>query len=115
MTVFELFGKLSLDSSDYDNKINKAKNETSTFAEVLKANLTSEAIIAGVKKVASVVAEIGKASYDGYTEFEQLAGGAELMFGDAYEYVSQKAKNAYKTVQLSQNGYLQQVNGLATG
>lgn len=115
MTVFELFGKLSLDSSDYDNKINKAKNETSTFAEVLKANLTSEAIIAGVKKVASVVAEIGKASYEGYAEYEQLAGGAELMFGDAYEYVSQKAKNAYKTVQLSQNDYLQQVNGLATG
>lgn len=115
MTVFELFGKLSLDSSDYDNKINKAKNETSTFAEVLKANLAGEAIIAGVKKVASVVADIGKAAYDSYAEYEQLAGGAELMFGDAYEFVAQKAKNAYKTVQMSQNAYLQQVNGLATG
>lgn len=37
------------------------------------------------------------------------------MFGDAYDFVSQKAKNAYKTVQMSQNDYLQQVNGFATG
>lgn len=115
MTVFELLGKISLDSSDYDNGIDSAKQKTSTFAEVLKANLAGEAIIAGVKKVASVVADIGKAAYDSYAEYEQLAGGAELMFGDAYEFVAQKAKNAYKTVQMSQNAYLQQVNGLATG
>lgn len=37
------------------------------------------------------------------------------MFGDAYDFVSEKAKNAYKTVQMSQNDYLQQVNGFATG
>jgi phage-related protein len=115
LTVFELLGKISLDSSDYDNGIDSAKQKTSTFAEVLKANLAGEAIIAGVKKVASVVADIGKAAYDSYAEYEQLAGGAELMFGDAYEFVAQKAKNAYKTVQMSQNAYLQQVNGLATG
>ena len=37
------------------------------------------------------------------------------MFGDAFETVMENAKNAYKTVQMSQNEYLQQVNGFATG
>lgn len=37
------------------------------------------------------------------------------MFGDAYDFVTEKAENAYKTVQMSQNEYLTQVNGFATG
>ena len=37
------------------------------------------------------------------------------MFGDAYDYIADKAANAYSTVQLSQNEYLTQVNGFATG
>ena len=37
------------------------------------------------------------------------------MFGDAYDVVAEKAKNAYSTVQMSQNDYLRQVNGFATG
>lgn len=59
--------------------------------------------------------EVGKASLEAYGNYEQLAGGAQLMFGDAYATVAENAKNAYKTVQMSQNDYLQQVNGFATG
>jgi phage-related protein len=50
-----------------------------------------------------------------YAEFEQLAGGTELLFGSAYETVMKNAKEAYKTVQMSQNEYLRQVNGFAVG
>lgn len=37
------------------------------------------------------------------------------MFGDAYDYIAEKSANAYSTVQMSQNEYLEQVNGFATG
>lgn len=37
------------------------------------------------------------------------------MFGEAYDSVAERAANAYATVQMSQNDYLQQVNGFATG
>ena len=104
-----------MDSSEYEEGLKRSSQKTTTFGDVLKANLTSEAIIAGVKKLASAVTEIGKAAYESYAEYEQLAGGAELMFGDAYNTVAQNAKKAYKTVQMSQNEYLTQVNGLATG
>lgn len=113
--VFELFATISLDTDEYERKLKDSENKTSTFADVLKANLASGAIIAGVKKLAGVVADVGKAAYTSYARYEQLAGGAQLMFGDAYDFVAEKARNAYKTVQMSQNDYLQQVNGFATG
>ena len=113
--VFELFATISLDTDEYERKLKDSENKTSTFADVLKANLASGAIIAGVKKLAGVVADVGKAAYTSYTRYEQLAGGAQLMFGDAYDFVAEKARSAYKTVQMSQNDYLQQVNGFATG
>ena len=113
--VFELFATISLDTDEYERKLKDSENKTSTFADVLKANLASGAIIAGVKKLAGVVADVGKAAYTSYARYEQLAGGAQLMFGDAYDFVAEKARNAYKAVQMSQNDYLQQVNGFATG
>lgn len=115
MTVFELLGKISLDSSEYDRGIDGASRKTSTFASVLKTAIAGGAIVAGMKKLADAVTDIGKASYESYKSYEQLAGGAQLMFGNAYDFVAQKARNAYKTVQMSQNDYLQQVNGFATG
>lgn len=113
--VFELFATIFLDTDEYERKLKDSENKTSTFADVLKANLASGAITAGVKKLAGVVADVGKAAYTSYARYEQLAGGAQLMFGDAYDFVAEKARNAYKSVQMSQNDYLQQVNGFATG
>jgi len=100
---------------DVAEAVEDAGDKTNLFADILKANLASGAIIAGVKKLAGVVADVGKAAYTSYARYEQLAGGAQLMFGDAYDFVAEKARNAYKTVQMSQNDYLQQVNGFATG
>ena len=37
------------------------------------------------------------------------------MFGEAYDFIANKAQNAFATVQMSQNDYLRQVNGFATG
>ncbi len=89
--------------------------KVNSLGEAIKAVVASEAIVAGVKKVSSAVLDIGKSAYTSYGEYEQLVGGSQLMFGDAYDIVAENAKNAYKTVQLSQSEYLQQANGFATG
>jgi hypothetical protein len=113
--VFNLEATITLNADEYERSLKDSENKTSTFADVLKANLASGAITAGVKKLAGVVADVGKAAYTSYARYEQLASGAQLMFGDAYDFVAEKARNAYKSVQMSQNDYLQQVNGFATG
>lgn len=102
MNLFELFVKIGV-----DDQASKKMDEI------------SKKIGDGLKKASSVgitaVASLGTMAIKTFADFEQLAGGAELMFGDAFETVMENAKNAYKTVQMSQNEYLQQVNGFATG
>ena len=95
---------------DTGKTASKTGAELSSFAEKLGNGLKNATKI-GVTAIAS----LGTTAIKNFADFEQLAGGAELMFGDAFESVMENAKNAYKTVQMSQNEYLQQVNGFATG
>ena len=71
--------------------------------------------LAATGAAATGVASVVKQSLSSFSEYEQLKGGAELMFGDAYDFIAEKAANAYSTVQMSQNDYLAQVNSFATG
>lgn len=89
------------------------------FGVVGKAGV--EALTAAVKVTAAAIGTaatgIGflvKNSVSAYAEFEQLAGGAELMWGEAYDTVMNHAKEAYLSVGRSQSQYLEQANGFAT-
>lgn len=115
MNLMELFVKITADTSEVDKSIGDTKKKALSFGDVLKANIAGQAIVDGVKAVAGAVKNIGQAAIQGYADYEQLVGGAKLMFGDAYDFIAEKAKNAYSTVQMSQNDYLRQVNGFATG
>lgn len=99
---------------------NAASDADSKFSawQMTLANLAANAIQGIINKVGELAQKIGEfaaSSVSNFAEFEQLAGGTELMFGDAADYVMQKSEEAYRTVQMSQNDYLQQVNGFAVG
>lgn len=70
---------------------------------------------AAVTGAAAGMTALSKEALNLYSSYEQLKGGSELLFGDAYDYIAEKAKNAYSTVQMSQNDYLEQANGFAVG
>lgn len=109
MNLMDLFVKISVDD--------QASSQVETLSGKLKSGLVTAAKVgaAAVAAAGTAIIAIGKQAIEQYAEYEQLAGGAELMFGDAYDFVAEKAKNAYSTVQMSQNEYLKQVNGFATG
>nr|DAO22841.1 MAG TPA: tail tape measure protein [Caudoviricetes sp.] len=111
--VFELFATISLDTDEYERKLKDSKNKTSTFADVLKANLASGAIIAGVKKLAGVVADVGKAAYTSYAQHEQLTDGIKKLYGDAAQAVISNANGAYKSAQMSANSYMSNIMGFS--
>ena len=83
------------------------------FAAAL--GVAAKATGAVVAAAGTAVSAVVGSAVSAFSEYEQLAGGAELMFGDAYDAVAQRAANAYATVQMSQNEYLSAVNGFATG
>ena len=109
MNLMDLFVKISVDD--------QASSQVETIGSKLKGGLVTaaKAGAAAVAAAGTAIVAIGKQAIEQYAEYEQLVGGAELMFGDAYDFVAEKAKNAYSTVQMSQNEYLKQVNGFATG
>ena len=113
MNVFEIFATLSLDTGEYERSLDGASK---------RAEKTKETLIAGAKLASKAIAGVAtgisfltKSSMSQYAEYEQLIGGAELMFDTAYDTVAANAESAYQRVQMSQNEYLTQVNGFATG
>ena len=109
MNLFELFVKIGAKD--------EASGTISKITSGLGKGLATAAKIgtAAVSAAAAGITALTTAAVNNFAEYEQLVGGAELMFGDAFHSVMNNAQEAYKTVQMSQNEYLQQVNGFATG
>ena len=86
---------------------------------IAKATAMGQAMYDGVKfgvtRIADGVKTMVTSVVDNFGTYEQLSEGAKLAFGDAYDYIEKRSKEAYRNVQMSQNDYLQQVNGLAVG
>lgn len=56
---------------------------------------------------------IAKAAVDAYADFEQLAGGVEVLYGDAAQAVMENANNAFRTAGVSANEYMEQSTSMA--
>ena len=94
----------------------KTAVDTAGLAKGLKnINGIAKTTAKGILLIGGAISAVTGLAVSAYAEFEQLAGGAELMFGAAVDTVMKNAKEAYATVQMSQNEYLRQVNGFATG
>ena len=95
----------------------KAQKETVTLGDLIKANLTSEAIIAGVKALADGIATVGKAMFElgkdaveSYGELEQNLGGSKAVFGEYASQIQKTGEEAYKNLGISQSEYLATAN-----
>ena len=91
-----------------------------SFGDLVKSNLASEAIIGGVKLMASAIKEAAEALVDlskqaiqGFAEQEQLIGGVDTLFKESSKQVQQYANEAYKTAGLSANEYMETVTSFS--
>lgn len=120
MELFKLFGTIAIDTAEAKKRIKELSEEGGKAEQNLSklgegAVKAGKFIVSGLAAGAGAIATIGGFAVKAYAEYEQLAGGAQLLFGEAYGYIDEQAKNAFKTVQMSTNEYLQQVNGFSTG
>lgn len=100
--------------------MNVGKSKALSFGDMLKANVASAAIVAGIKAVASAIkeaasalADLGKQSIMGFAEQEQLIGGVDTLFKESSAQVQQYANEAYKTAGLSANEYMETVTSFS--
>lgn len=115
LNLFDLFARIILDTSDYDDALNDASRNTESFADKLKTGLTTAAKVgaAALTAAATGVAALTKSSIDQYAEYEQLVGGVDTLFKDASDTIQQYASNAYKTAGVSANTYMEQATAFS--
>lgn len=115
LNLFELFARIILDTSDYDDNLDEASRNTESFADKLKNGLSTAAKVgaAALTVAASGVAALTKSSIDQYAEYEQLVGGVDTLFKDASDTIQQYASNAYKTAGVSANTYMEQATAFS--
>lgn len=122
MNVFDLFAKISLDTSDYEKDLKGAKSKFSSFADGLKGAVGMVGdVLAGIGKAAAVgvgaagtaLTALTKQSLDAVANYEQLVGGVDKIFGESSKKVQEYANQAFTTAGLSANEYMQTVTGFS--
>lgn len=100
--------------------MNEGGEKALSFGDVLKANVSSDFIVSGIKAMASAIKEataalvdLGKQSIMGFAEQEQLIGGVDTLFKESSAQVQQYANQAYKTAGLSANEYMETVTSFS--
>ena len=87
-------------------KTEKASSGLSDFASKLGKGLSTAVTAAN-----TAIIGLGTAAINSYSEFEQLAGGAQKIFDDMdFSRIAADANNAYKELGLSANQYLTVIN-----
>ncbi len=109
--------QLAKQMKDTGEEFDDAGESSSRFADVLKANLTSEAIIGGLKVLGKGILEVGKAfgslvveGVKSFAELEQNIGGSEAVFGEFAKDIQKSAEQAYRTMGTTQSEYLATAN-----
>lgn len=115
MNVFDLFAKISLDKSEYENGLNEAEGEASSFGSKIGSALATGAKVvgAGLAVTTSAVGKLVSDATSAYADYEQLTGGVETLFKESADIVMQYANNAYKTSGLSANEYMETVTSFS--
>ena len=108
MDVFNLCAKISLDSNEYEQGLEKSKKGLSSFMDVFSGTVLGNVVSDGLRNVANGFVEIGKkatstalaigkASLDSYGDYEQLVGGVETLYSETQLSLEDFAKAAGKT------------------
>ena len=94
----------------------KSSGDGFTVMKGVLSNLATDAIhlaVDGLKQLGGAFINVGKQAYESYSQYEQLVGGVDTLFGSASTKVQEYAANAYKTAGISANQYMEQVTGFS--
>ena len=83
MDVFDLFARISLDTSDYENNLDKAGGKTVRFGETLKKGLATaaKAGAAAIGAATTAIGVLGKIGLDYNSQMEQYTTNFTTMLG----------------------------------
>lgn len=100
MDFLKLKATLGLDSTEYEDGLNKAESQAGDLGNKLKSGLSviAKAGVAAVGAATAAVGVLAKKSIEGYAEYEQLLGGVKKLYGNMGVSVEEYAKTVNKSV-----------------
>lgn len=104
MDIFDLMATIKLDSSEYERGLSEAEKKTSNIGSAL--GNAAKVGAAGFAAATTAVVGLTKQSVDAYSDYEQLVGGVETLFGSSAQKVISDANDAFKTAGMSMNDYM---------
>lgn len=122
MTNEELVVRITADTASFrremegvNSKLSSVGKGASSAFNKLGSTLKSITKVAavGAGAVGAAAVAIGKQALDAYSNYEQLSGGVQKLFGESAAAVEQYADNAYKTAGLSANDYMETVTSFS--
>lgn len=126
MDVFSLYAKIGLDSSAYEKGVKKVEDDGKGLSSRLQSTFSSigskvasgaatmaKAFAVGIGTASTGLALLGKKSIELYSDYEQLVGGVETLFGKSSDKLMDYAKKAYMTAGLSANDYMSTVTSFS--
>ena len=108
--------KVELDDKDVGKQADQTQSTlVSKFGGAAKkvgaAALSASAAVATAATAA--VVDLTKQAVAAYADYEQLTGGVETLFGNAADYVQNRAAAAFETAGLSANEYMETVTSFS--
>lgn len=115
INLLDLYAKITLDDSEYNEGLDRASGTASSFASKVGRGLATAAKVgaAALSVAAGGIAALTKASVENYAEYEQLVGGVKTLFKDSAENVQGYAENAFKTAGMSASEYMSTVTSFS--
>ena len=112
--------QMNRELKDQHGNLDKSGEKALKLGDIIKGNLISEGIIAGIKglgkaigSVGSAFINVGKQAVQSYAQYEQLVGGVDTLFGESSAKVQEYANNAFKTSGMSANQYMETVTSFS--
>lgn len=104
---------LGREVEDAGDAMEEAGQSAVSFGDLLKANIISDFVVEGLRKISDGLKEFVKDSIGNFGDYEQLVGGVETLFKNSAEQVQEYAQNAFKTAGLSANEYMDTVTSFS--
>ena len=111
---------LNKELKDQHGNLEESGEKALKLGDIIKGNLISEGIVAGIKglgkaisAVGSAFIDVGKQAVQSYAQYEQLVGGVDTLFGESSAKVQEYASNAFKTSGMSANQYMETVTSFS--
>lgn len=104
MDVFTLTARIDLDTSEYTDALGRASQQTSTFGDVLKANLASDLIMSGISRISDALGSFTSSIVTTGMDYESTMSQVQAISGASAEEMvklGDKAKEVGATTKFS--------------